>query len=41
MMAIERLNRYQAFAIHLLLSLLFFLIVLLLITEFWYPGFLF
>lgn len=41
MIAIERLNRYQAFAIHLLLSLVFFLIVLLLITEFWYPGFLF
>lgn len=41
MMAIERLNRYQAFAIHLLLSLVFFLIVLVLITGFWYPGFLF
>lgn len=35
------LNRYQAFAYHLCISLVLFAIILLCITQFWYPGILF
>jgi hypothetical protein len=34
-------NRYQAFAIHLAISLIVFLILLVCITQYWYPGLLF
>lgn len=35
------LNRYQAFAYHMCISLILFAIILLCITQFWYPGILF
>lgn len=34
-------NRYQAFAIHLGLSFLIFIVLASLIVFYWYPGFLF
>lgn len=34
-------NRYQAFAIHLVISLVIFFIILVCITQYWYPGILF
>lgn len=34
-------NRYQAFAIHMAISLVIFFILLVCITQFWYPGILF
>ena len=34
-------NRYQAFAIHMAISLVIFLILLVFITQYWYPGILF
>jgi hypothetical protein len=34
-------NRYQAFAIHMAISLVIFLILLVCITQYWYPGILF
>ncbi len=34
-------NRYQAFAIHLAISLAIFFILLVCITQYWYPGILF
>jgi len=34
-------NRYQAFAIHIAISLVIFFILLLCITQYWYPGLLF
>lgn len=38
---LTRLNRYQAFASHLVISLLIFIIIFLCITQYWYPGILF
>lgn len=40
-MFIKAQNRYQAFAIHLFISLIIFLILSIIITYLWYPGFLF
>lgn len=34
-------NRYQAFAVHMAISLVIFLILLVCITQYWYPGILF
>lgn len=34
-------NRYQAFAIHLFISLIIFILLSIIITYLWYPGFLF
>jgi len=34
-------NRYQAFAIHMAISLVIFFILLVCITQYWYPGILF
>jgi len=34
-------NRYQAFAIHMTISLVLFFILLVCITQYWYPGILF
>lgn len=34
-------NRYQAFAIHMFISLVIFFIILVCITQYWYPGILF
>lgn len=34
-------NRYQAFAVHMAISLVIFFILLVFITQFWYPGILF
>lgn len=39
MLALKNINRFQAFAIHILLSLLFFGIVFFLIVDVWYSGF--
>lgn len=40
-MKITNLNRYQAFASHLIISLIIFLVILIFITQIWYPGILF
>ena len=40
-MTLLNLNRYQASACHLAISLLIFLVILLCITQLWYPGILF
>ncbi|MEH6451129.1 MAG: hypothetical protein V7765_20865 [Oleispira sp.] len=40
-MTLTSLNRYQAFASHLLLSLIIFSGILICITQYWYPGILF
>jgi hypothetical protein len=40
-MQVTNINRYQAFAIHLVISLILFLIILLCLTQYWYPGILF
>jgi len=40
-MTLLGLNRYQAFAIHIAISLVLFFILLVCITQFWYPGILF
>ena len=34
-------NRYQAFAFHMIISLVIFFILLVSITQYWYPGILF
>lgn len=34
-------NRYQAFALHMAISLVIFFILLVFITQYWYPGILF
>jgi hypothetical protein len=34
-------NRYQAFAVHMAISLVIFFIILACITQYWYPGILF
>ena len=34
-------NRYQAFAVHMVISLVIFFVLLLFITQYWYPGILF
>ena len=34
-------NRYQAFAVHMVISLVIFFILLVCITQYWYPGILF
>jgi hypothetical protein len=34
-------NRYQAFAVHMAISLIIFFILLVCITQYWYPGILF
>jgi hypothetical protein len=34
-------NRYQAFAVHMAISLVIFFVLLLFITQYWYPGILF
>jgi len=40
-MKLTDLNRYQAFGSHLLISLLIFAVILVCITQYWYPGILF
>jgi hypothetical protein len=40
-MTLLGLNRYQAFAIHIAISLVLFFILLVCITQFWYSGILF
>jgi len=40
-MKLKSLNRYQAFASHLAISLVLFFIILACITQLWYPGILF
>lgn len=40
-MTFQGTNRYQAFAIHMAISLVIFFILLVCITQFWYPGILF
>jgi hypothetical protein len=40
-MTLLGLNRYQAFAIHIAISLVLFFILLTFITQSWYPGILF
>lgn len=40
-MTLTSLNRYQAFASHLLISLIIFAVILVCITQYWYPGILF
>jgi hypothetical protein len=40
-MTLLGLNRYQAFAIHIAISLVLFFVLLVCITQFWYPGILF
>ena len=40
-MTFQGINRYQAFAIHMAISLLIFFILLVCITQFWYPEILF
>jgi len=40
-MKLEQMNRYQAFGSHLLISLVIFAVILICITQYWYPGFLF
>ncbi|MFT5118660.1 MAG: hypothetical protein ACI9NY_002202, partial [Kiritimatiellia bacterium] len=34
-------NRYQAFAVHMAISLVIFFVILVFITQHWYPGILF
>jgi hypothetical protein len=40
-MTLLGINRYQAFAIHMAISLVLFFILLICITQLWYPGILF
>jgi hypothetical protein len=40
-MTLLSLNRYQAFAIHIVISLVLFFVLLICITQYWYPGILF
>jgi hypothetical protein len=40
-MTFQGMNRYQAFAIHIAISLVIFFILLVCITQHWYPGILF
>lgn len=40
-MKITDLNRYQAFTSHLIISLIIFFVILICITQLWYPGILF
>lgn len=40
-MTFQGMNRYQAFAIHIAISLVIFFILLVCITQYWYPGILF
>ena len=40
-MTLQNMNRYQAFAIHMAISLIIFLVLLICITQYWYPGILF
>jgi hypothetical protein len=40
-MTLHGLNRYHAFAIHMAISLVIFFILLVCITQYWYPGILF
>ena len=40
-MMLHGLNRYHAFAIHMAISLVIFFILLVCITQYWYPGILF
>jgi hypothetical protein len=40
-MKLTDLNRYQAFASHMVISLIIFFILLVFITQLWYPGILF
>jgi hypothetical protein len=40
-MTLQNMNRYQAFAIHMAMSLIIFLVLLICITQYWYPGILF
>ena len=40
-MTLQSMNRYQAFAIHIAMSLIIFLVLLICITQYWYPGILF
>lgn len=40
-MTFQGINRYQAFAIHMAISLVIFFVLLVCITQFWYPGILF
>jgi hypothetical protein len=38
---LTKYNRYQAFAVHMAISLVIFFILLVCITQYWYPGILF
>ena len=40
-MTLQNINRYQAFAIHMAMSLVIFVVLLICITQYWYPGILF
>ena len=40
-MTLTGMNRYQAFAAHMAISLIIFAVLLICITQFWYPGILF
>lgn len=40
-MTLQNMNRYQAFALHIVISLVIFAVLLICITQFWYPGILF
>ena len=40
-MTLTGINRYQAFAVHMAISLIIFAVLLICITQYWYPGILF
>lgn len=40
-MILQNMNRYQAFALHMAISLVIFTVLLICITQYWYPGILF
>lgn len=40
-MTLTGMNRYQAFAVHMAISLVIFFVLLVCITQYWYPGILF
>lgn len=37
-MTLQGINRYQAFTIHIVISLIIFLLLFICITQYWYPG---
>lgn len=40
-MTLQNMSRYQAFALHMVISLVIFAVLLICITQYWYPGILF